>query len=104
MGRIEQSNLVTAGATDLSSMDYGNFWAYEDKIWVAQGNSYTNVSFYEVDLVTGAVTEISEEANNYQGRFIVTNSTPSAATIASRTYTKKPSLSVRIAGVQEDRS
>ncbi len=104
MGEITQSKLIAAGASGLNSMEYANFWAHEDKIWVARGNSNTNVPIYEVDLVTGAITKISEEANNYYGRFIVTNSTPTAATIAQRTYLKKPSLSVRIAGVQEDRS
>ena len=96
MGRITQNNLVAAGASNLTYLEYGNFWAYEDKIWVSGSNSSSNVAFYEVDLVTGSVTEISNESSNYYGRFIVTNGTPTAAQIASRTYTKKPSLSIRL--------
>ena len=39
MGRITQNNLVAAGASNLTYLEYGNFWAYEDKIWVSGSNS-----------------------------------------------------------------
>ena len=53
----------------------------------------SNVAFYEVDLVTGSVTEISNESSNYYGRFIVTNGTPTAANRLAHIHQKTKSLS-----------
>ena len=63
---------------------------------------------YELDLPNDKGTDItagvSGDIANYYGRFYMVKSTPSNATIASRSYSNSPKLTVSISGVHEDRS
>ena len=63
---------------------------------------------YECDLANDTGTDItagfSGNIPNYYGRFYMVKTTPSASTIAGRSYPSAPTLSVRLSGVHEDRS
>jgi hypothetical protein len=63
---------------------------------------------YECDLANDTGTDItagfSGNIPNYYGRFYMVKTTPSASTIAGRSYPSAPKLTVRLSGVHEDRS
>ena len=97
----------------------GDNWSYDNmserywdgrKLYVLNASSTGSKQFhcYELDLPNEKGTDITAAVSgniaNYNGRFYMSKSTPSNATIASRTYNNAPSLTVLISGVHENRS
>nr|BAR34560.1 hypothetical protein [uncultured Mediterranean phage uvMED] len=97
----------------------GDSWSYDNmserywdgrKLYVLNASSTGSKQFhcYELDLPNDKGTDITAAVSgniaNYNGRFYMSKSTPSNATIASRTYNNAPSLTVLISGVHENRS
>ncbi len=97
----------------------GESWYWDDtserywdgrKLYVSNASTTGDNQYhiYELDLPNDTGTDItagvSGDIANYYGRFYMSKSTPTNATIASRTYANAPKLTVSISGVQEDRS
>ncbi len=98
---------------------YGDTWSWDDhserywdgrKLYVSNNASGSGYQYhvYELDLGNETATDITSAISgnipNSYGRFFMSKSTPSSTTIASRSYSNAPKLTVSISGVHEDRS
>ncbi len=102
-------NLKPTGDNWYSNNASERYWIGR-KQYLANADTTNSKQFhiYELDLPnekgTDLTASISGNILNYYGRFVVTKSVPDATTIASRTYSSAPKLTVSISGVHEDRS
>jgi len=98
------SGYLATGNSDWVGGSYGTF--YVDELTLYQGNSSSNYNVFKIDLTQTSFPGLftTDQYQPYQNIFYVQLTTPSQATIDSRTYTKAPALTVRVTGVREDRT
>ena len=93
-----------AGNSDLQNNSYGTF--YVDGLTLFFSNVSQDYNVFKIDLTKTSFPGLftSGQYNPYHNNYYVQFSTPSASTIASRTYLNAPALTVRATGIKEDRS
>ena len=98
------SSYLGTGNSDWQNGNYGTF--YVDELTLYQGNVSANYNVFKIDLTQTSFPGLftTNQYQPYENIFYVQITTPSQATIDSRTYTKAPALTVRVTGVREDRT
>lgn len=98
------SSYIGSGNASFQSGSYGGMWF--DGLTMYYSNVSGNYNVFKINFEETSFPGLFTDNQYYGGigSFFMIAAEPDAATIASRTYTSAPGLTVRVTGVKEDRS
>ena len=98
------SSYLGTGNSSWQSGTYGGMWF--DGLTMYYSNVSSNYNVFKINFQETTFSGLFTDNQYYgsSGAFFMMAAEPDAATIASRTYTSAPALTVRVTGVKEDRT
>lgn len=93
-----------SGNSSWQAGSYGGMWF--DGLTMYYSNVSSNYNIFKINFEETTFPALFNDDQYYgsSGAFFMIAAEPDAATIASRTYTSAPALTVRVTGIKEDRS